>query len=255
MKISEKLLDLFQDQISDELLTNARAYRILDFGVREGSTSAKLHKTNVRNQKVELFFKTLDDDTWSVLFDALATKSFYFAVLLSQNFSEELESLFLDFALATIERPDFVRIIINGKEQSEICEVSLALLIRLATTIDKSPWEMFLLFGRGMDESILEIHERRRNELKKLSAEPHSKLKKSKSLLEKVDENSIRSFWNSSKEIQNISYLIRADELPAATIKRLDPLPLLGLEEEVESKVELAYEKIARLAQSYGLGF
>jgi uncharacterized Zn finger protein len=255
MKISERILDLFEDQMSDELLNNARAYRILDFSVREGSTSAKLHKTNVRNQKVELFFKTLDDDTWSSLFDALATKSFYFAVLLSETFSEELEALFLDVARATIEDPSFVKIIINGREQKEICEVSLALLIRLATTIDKSPWELFLLFGRGKDESILEIHERRRNELKRISSQPNSKLKKAKSVLEVVDENSIRSFWNSGKEIQSLSYLIRADELPAATIKRLDPLPLLGIEEEIESKMELAYERIARLAQSYGLGF
>ena len=53
----------------------------------------------------------------------------------------------------------------------------------------------------------------------------------------------------------NISYQIKADELPAATLKRLDAMPLLGIEEHVESKVEAAYEKIARLAQSYGLSF
>ena len=255
MKISEKILDLHKDAITDELLNSAREYRILDFSVREGSCSAKLHKANVRNQKVELFFTTLKDDTWSSIFDEFARKAFYFAILLSQSSSDELEAKFLEFASSTIEEPGFIRIMINGKEQDDLCDITLALLVRLAEVIDKSPWELFLLFGRGRDESILEIHERRRSEFEKLATEGNVTSKREKSTIEIVDEELVRGFWNSSREIESISYTIRADELPAATIKRLDPLPLLGLEEEVESDLESAYERIARLAQSYGLGF
>ena len=169
MKISELILKTATTSISEEELENSRTYRVLDLTTREGSASAKLQKANVRNQKVEIFFKAISDETWSKLFDIFANKSLHFANLLSQKYSEEFENIFLEKIEEINQEEDFLKFFINGREQESTCEVSLGLLSKVMTRLEESPWELLLLFGRGKDESILEIHERRRKELKKNS--------------------------------------------------------------------------------------
>lgn len=255
MEISNIILKAAADSAPDELIENAGSYRVLELNTREGSASAKLQKTNVRNQKVEIFFKPFKDETWNELFDIFSAKSVHFGNLLCQKYSEDFESIVIKKIEEVSTESDFLKYFINGREQEQLCEVSLALLKKVFVRIEESPWELLLLFGRGRDESILEIHERRRKEQKKNSTADVKEEENSKSELESLDAASVQDFWNHGRDLNNLSYKIKADELPAATIKRLDAIPLLGIEEHIEAKVEAAYEKIARLAQSYGLSF
>ena len=66
--------------------------------------------------------------------------------------------------------------------------------------------------------------------------------------------DSLDSFWKMKPEAAQIHYHIKADELPASILKWLEPLPLRGIEEAIDRKLEECYAKVARLAQSYGLG-
>jgi len=50
--------------------------------------------------------------------------------------------------------------------------------------------------------------------------------------------------------MENFTLTVRADELPASLLRRLDPLPTNGGLDFVDKNLEMAYERITRLAQS-----
>ena len=54
--------------------------------------------------------------------------------------------------------------------------------------------------------------------------------------------------------LQQLSYDIRADELPAALLKRMEPAPLDGVDIDADRALEEAYVQVARRAQAFGLG-
>lgn len=62
-------------------------------------------------------------------------------------------------------------------------------------------------------------------------------------------EISAEDFYQ-GKQLSNLDLLVRADELPAALLKRLDHLPSQGGVEFIDKNLEMAYERITRLAQS-----
>jgi len=63
-----------------------------------------------------------------------------------------------------------------------------------------------------------------------------------------------RAFWKLGEPAKELHYSIRADELPASLLRRLDPLPLGGFEADLGAEFEEMYAKVARRAQAFGLG-
>ncbi|MCB0359328.1 MAG: hypothetical protein KDD44_06820, partial [Bdellovibrionales bacterium] len=63
------------------------------------------------------------------------------------------------------------------------------------------------------------------------------------------------SFWRLRGSVSELRYTLRADELPASLLRRLDSLPLGSLTTAAELGLEDAYVNVARRAQGLGLSF
>ena len=110
--------------------------------------------------------------------------------------------------------------------------------------MENSYWNLFLVLGITKDELISEISRNRKKNKDSIDNNENT------TVLKKEDVDNICRL---NAKIFNLKYSILADEIPAAMLRRLDPLPLQGLEEKADSQLVEAYERVTRMAQSYGL--
>lgn len=238
MEFKELLLqDLAKKSVDSDI-------RILDFDLSLNSVKAKVLKFGERSADISISFANLPTPLFDQLSSNIAENCYHLAALLADTRTQELRELMTSIyskisnTLMTIkidERPAEIQ---NDKV--------LAVVLRISEIFEASYWDALLAFGIGREELITEIFRIRR----KYKKNPIAQEKKEETSLTKEQ---IEGFWDVGKEIFEIKYSIRADEIPAAALRRLDPLPLSGLEEDADPFFVETYERVSRLAQSYGL--
>lgn len=68
-----------------------------------------------------------------------------------------------------------------------------------------------------------------------------------------IVEEKLTNYWNLKSDLSELKLEMRADELPGSLLNRISPLPLHGMEEEVEPLLKNAYDEVAKRSQLYGL--
>jgi len=258
-RASERVRALFADQLNDELEKEAteliRKRRVLDFLIQTGRVSAKVHDEQSRPGRVEVLFPQFSDEKWDELFNLFSQQAYFIAKFLIGKVPSKMEEAFESQGLELIPSSlEGIRIRYNGNDIKELDPASTAVLLKLFEKLDSEPFSIIVLRGRGRDETISELQRlrtllREKKNFKSEISYQDVAYQPAPPLTTTVDR-----FWSSSKDLNTLEYNLRADELPASILKWLDPLPLNGLEEHVDYLLEEAYEKVARLAQGYGLG-
>ena len=238
-----------------ELSEGAKKRRLLDFYVFPGRIGVKIQDEAATLHRVELVAEPLGDSEWAKLFDALAERSLFLAKLLAGLFPAEIAVLWEEQNIPLFPQiGEGLTVNYNGSEVRELNQYAALLLTKLVDRVEEDPFTLFTFRGRGKDETLLEIRsrrERRRGEVVHTELPPDAPTEPRAFVGLPTDPE---KFWRSGSELADLSYTIRADELPASLFKRLDSIPLSGLEEDVDSLIEGAYEVVARRAQAYGLG-
>ncbi len=256
-----RLAQFLRDQVSSELEEEARELirkrKVLDLSIQSGSANAKVHADDKTSSRIELLFPILTSDEWNTLLDEMSQEAYYLAMLLNDTVPHEIEELFEANGLPLIPQDPSLFQVRNSGERvafSELSPPDAAFVLRLCDKIESDPFSVLILRGIGHDELLHELRKRR------------TLLKKDKDFKTSLHYKEIEyepapplvatipHYWSAGSELNTLSYTIRADELPASILKWLDPLPLSGLEDKVDFMFEEAYERVARLAQSYGLG-
>ena len=118
--------------------------------------------------------------------------------------------------------------------------------------ITEDPFTILSVRGKSREEILAHLRRRREGDRQRALTQLREEV---------VPENEIpaapvtnEEFYSHRAELDDISYDIRADELPAAILKWVEPLPLGELAHELEAPLEEAYARVARRAQTYGLG-
>ncbi len=238
-----------------ELSEAAKKRRLLDFYVFPGRIGVKIQDEATTLHRVELVAEPLADSEWAKLFDALAERALFLAKLLSGVFPPEIAALWDAQGVPLFPQiGEGLKVNYNGAEIRELNPYAALLLTKLVERIEEDPFTLFTFRGRGKDETLLEIRsrrERRRGEVAHTELPVDAPLEPRAFVGLPTDPE---KFWRSGSELADLSYTIRADELPASLFKRLDSIPLSGLEEDADALIEGAYEVVARRAQAYGLG-
>lgn len=120
------------------------------------------------------------------------------------------------------------------------------LLQELCTRLEEDPFILFQLRGRGKDELF--------DALRTLRGRLFSRSQES-SVDAAVDEEPLERWEFLAPELLELSYSLRADELPAILFKKVESIPLPGKTELAESALSELYVHIAKRAQAYGLSF
>lgn len=246
---------VLSEEISGQAAELIRRRRVVDFMINSGRVSAKVFDDLSRPLRIEILFKHYGKEKWERIFEELARQGYFLAVLLSGHLPPEIEEIFLrhgaELFPSALEK---VVIMVNGQRHSPVTKHVAAVIYRLCDKLEDDPFSVFVLHGRGREETLLEIRKRRSLHSAGAGGSPSLgyqdvEYEPAPPLISTMDY-----FWSSGKGVLELSYSIKADELPASVLRWLDPLPLGGLEDSLETALEQAYEKVARLAQGFGLG-
>lgn len=230
----------FKELLIEKSLENSDI-RILDFNLVSNKATAKVLKFGEKASEVIVNFEHLSSEKFHELIGVISDNCYHIASLLSDVRTQELR----DLLIGSLEKPYFTATI-DFKAADANNDKVAAVAGRIAEMFEDSFWNFFLAFGIGKEEVVNEIF-RARKKYKTNSSEQE------KSEDPSLSPEQIEKFWDLDLEILKQKYEIRADELPASSLRRLDPLPLSGLEEDADPFFVETYERVSRLAQSYGL--
>lgn len=256
---SSRLIELFSETSYSSFLADcaeySRRHKILDFLITPGKASAKIQDNGSKLNKVEIIINEFDESIWEGVFNALVTKAYFIAKLLSGELPQEIETVFSEVGVDLFPTDlDKLQIIYNGKQTYEINKHIAAVIYRLSQRLEEDPFCVFLLRGCGREELITNIRKLRRS--LRVPQDLETSEIKTPEIKQPVAlfQCEVSKFWSYSEPIKDLSFTIKADELPAAILKWLDPLPLSGIEDKVDFLLEEAYAQVARRAHAFGLG-
>ena len=256
---SDKLFELLSASGMEPLLEAGQNYlrrrRLLDFTIAPGLASAKVQDEDSRPHQVSLAIEPLTDQQWDAVFGRLSEEAYFVASLLAGELPIEIEGVFqeagAEFLPPSIENITFE---CDANDNSPLCGHLAALWLKLKDRLDSDPFTVFILRGRGRDETLAQLNKLRREVKPGEDFGPTLGYQRVEYESAPPLGETFDYFWSSRDELDELRYNIKADELPAAILKWLDPLPLAAATDEIELALEEAYAKVASRAQAYGMG-
>jgi len=259
--VSEKMRLAFNqlglERQLDEAIVLIKKRRVLDFSVSKGAFNARVYGDVGAPKVVSVKLPVFSDKEWNLVFSKMAEQALFSASILSEKFPADIEKLFEENDIPFLPpEGKGLTFDIEGEKLKEPDPRVAAIMYRFCERLVDDPFLYFIFRGKGREETIVEL---RRQRLKIAEEERQA----SRTNLEHLEEDQSSAvfpvgeeFWTlgSKEDFLALSYNIKADELPAAILKWLDPLPLSGIEDDVEPLLEEAYEHVTNRAQGYGLG-
>ena len=257
--MAEEFLSIFSNTKYQELEPQAielvRRRQVMDLFVSPGGISAKIQESQSAFRKVSISMQEISDAVWSKAFREISRSAFYLGKLYSSEIPVEINEVFKSCG-ESLFLSDASKLEIHYCS-NVVQDVNLyvaAVLYKFSVLLSEEPFALLLLRGKGRDEIILTLRALRRElSFENLCVQEET----TKVVAESSPINWSKNpadFWRSSDVIKSLQYTIKADELPAALLKWLDPLPLNGMEDQIELSLEEAYAHVAKRAQAYGLG-
>ena len=242
--------------IDEDLAQRSENLKVLDFVALPGRVSAKIENEQNKLTRIEIQFEEISEEKWNEVFDELSSQALFIAMLLAGYIPEEIETAFskadIKICPDSIEQ---VSAFIDGSQTSAKDERIIAVLLQFCNKVLDDPFTLFLIHGKGRDEVLHELRKRRQHKVKNSKDRKQSLAYHQAHYSEAPPISTLLdNFWGAKEELKKLNFNIKADELPAAILKWLDPIPLGGLEEDAEFLFEEAYEHVTRRAQAFGLG-
>lgn len=250
--LKERLLEAFAVDVEPD----AKKRKVLDLFVAPGRIVGKVQEDGGRSRRFEIDVRQLTDSEWQQVTKHLAESLILLSRLLAGAVPAELDERLRRVGVRMVPSSDEeISVSVGGSTVDRSDETVKLLMTRVAERIHADPFLLFVLRGRGREETLFEVDALRRARAEEELTGIADEREQSRTDEAKVPRRRVSDdIWRMGRDVFELSYSIRADELPALILKRLDPLPLGGLEEDVEPLLEESYVRIARRAHAYGFG-
>ncbi len=230
-----------------------RKRRSIDFLISPCLVTARVFDDERRPIRVKITIESLAEDDWNSVLSLVSSEALYLARMLAGDLPSEFDEQCSKRGISLIPSSDDIRIEVDGA--AKISQFSAAAAAATVEAIERDPLTLFLLRGLGKEQLLYRLREHRVMK----SSTPDAG--QSEQLIPSLGESQLgwnsessSAYWKLGASLDELSYRIRADELPAALLRRLDTLPLGGLTSDIERALEEAYARIATRAQAFGLG-
>lgn len=266
---ADALLRFFEGRNFNPFLETGYGYyrrkRVLDVSISPGRVTAKVQEEQPTFVQVQFTLHQFSNKQWDIIFLELSKKAFFLAKLLANELPPEIEEAFqaADARFIPSSSSELKvtcscqRKLLESSENKKLgggCAHSAALYFKFCEQISSDPFLFFLLHGRGREETLAQIRRLRKQNQTNIEERSLDSLGHHQESPSPAADISAEHFWQAGKKLWELSYTIKADELPAAILKRLDPLAYGGMESEIDHLLEEAYTQITRRAQAFGLG-
>lgn len=244
-KLIEEYSDFFSLDVQDKAKKFINAEQVQEVYVEPGRISSRVSIDKRTSVRVVVVLPEVVSDIWDQIIKAAATDQnillyLYNNILPDGFFNKipEAQKLFMKFSDATC--------IIDDQPSDTNNEFVASVFEKFVEQVLSFPLIFLTFRGYGAEQFIHDIRSMRSFLLQQNVLLPDSDPKG-------IKKNSViisdQEFYGEFEK-DNIDVLVRADELPASLLKRLDSLPpVMGLD-YLDRNLEMAYERITRLAQS-----
>jgi uncharacterized Zn finger protein len=140
----------------------ARSGQVVKLEIGRGGVAALVQGSRPSPYRVSIRFKPLSDARWDRVADAMAAEAIHAARLLSGEMPEQIEEVFAaaGASLLPAERGDLATDC-SCPDWANPCKHVAAVHYLLGERFDADPFLMFELRGRGKDEIVVELRDRR----------------------------------------------------------------------------------------------
>lgn len=230
-----------------------RKRRALDLQITRGAIFLRITVDKTRPVRVRFSMPVLTPQKWERLLLEMASSSLYLGKLLIGEVPAQLLELArrIDVELFPMQLGD---IAIQCDCTEATCDHVAVLYLLLAERLERDPVSFLLFRGMERDQVAQRLREIRRERLPQPQASTAFSYRHVPYDPTPPLQGEVERFWSAGSELHTLSYTIRADDLPASLLRRLDPVPLNEGNTEVELLLEELYAQVARRAQALGLG-
>lgn len=226
--------------------TYARTGRVLSLDVERGQAKAVVQGSRPAPYTVALKFRTLSDNEWNRVIDAMSSQAIYAARLLSGEMPENIEDVFASVgsSLFPANRQD-MRTTCSCPDNANPCKHIAAVHYLLGERFDEDPFLMFLLRGRTREDIIAALRARR-SEGERPADGP--------AVEEAASRVDPTKFWSAPEHADEVALHFALPEAHALAVKRLGPLTFVRDQPALARAMERMYEHIGEYALLIALG-
>lgn len=230
-------------------LANGRLYadegRVIQMVVEGTKVKARVQGTRTMPYEVTIGLKVIADSDWELVVDVMSCQAVFTAQLLAGEMPLDVEEAF-DAAYAPLypRAKDDVQAHCSCPDWANPCKHTAAVYCMMAEALDKDPYLLFALRGKGRDELIAMLRTARAAEARAMPLH-----------LEMLDAGSLDGarFWQAGEELDGVAVHIVPPTGPG-TGKRLGRPPFWRSPADPITQLNEVYEAISRRAREVALG-
>jgi uncharacterized Zn finger protein len=211
--------------------------------IEPGRVSSRIVGENKRSKRVVITLKEFSPEVWELIIKDIAKDPLLCAQCYNQSLPFSLKKILVEHGVSFFGSTAEYHCMVDDIEIPFVSIDTVAVLEKLAEQLIANPFGICTIRGKNVEQIIHEIREGRSQQI--LANDFIVRAEDSSIVHEDTPEMYYEGGVSDLPEIN-----VRADELPASILKRLDPVPLENVEIDVDMQLESAYGRIARLSQS-----
>jgi uncharacterized Zn finger protein len=246
--IAEDVYDFITQNFHASILEDVKELiherRVHEVYLEPGRISSRIITDSKRSKRVVLSLKEFDSAIWDDVLDMVAERPLLCAQCYNHFLPFAIKPFFGVHNVSLIgSTADFI-CTVDDQIQDYISVEAAAVMEKLAEQLLSNPFGICTVRGRNAEQVIHELREKRAS--KGLMEGTSVRAEEIPSAVQFTDPS--RYYLGRMNDVPEIT--VRADELPASILKRLDPVPIETPEIQADPLLESAYGRVARLSQS-----
>ena len=234
-------------------LTRGRSYarqgQVISIDIEPGIVKAKVQGSQPKPYKVEIRLKTLSDQDWEKVSEAMASQAIFAAKLLAGEMPRNIEEAFGAVKLSLF--PTALKELETNcscPDWANPCKHIAAVYYLLAERFDEDPFLIFKLRGRTKEQIIEVLREKRAETLPEESPAPSTDEASSDAEDFILLEERLDTFWEAGEALDTFSVKPGVPEIDKAILKRLGDAPFAIGGQNVASLLSKAYSAVEAAA-------
>src|SRR5712692_5133313 len=238
-------------------LTRGRSYarqgQVISIDVEPGMVQAKVQGSQPKPYKVEIRLKTLSDQDWENVTEAMASQAIFAAKLLAGEMPKNIEEAFGAVKLSLF--PTALKELETScscPDWANPCKHIAAVYYLLAERFDEDPFLIFKLRGRTKEQIIEVLRHKRAASLPAESASPSPDADDSTPAENALSlEDHLDTFWQAGEALNDFTVNPTASKVDKAILKRLGDAPFTVAGQNISSLLAKAYDTVDTASQEY----
>src|SRR6266446_7033451 len=230
-------------------LTRGRSYarqgQVISIDVEPGMVEAKVQGSQPKPYKVEIRLKTLSDQDWENVTEAMASQAIFAAKLLAGEMPKNIEEAFGAVKLSLF--PTALKELETScscPDWANPCKHIAAVYYLLAERFDEDPFLIFKLRGRTKEQIIETLREKRAVTTPAESSTPTASTEAMSPAETTPLTEDLSTFWQLRGDLSSFPVRPSVPQIDKAILKRLGEAPFTVGKQNVTSLLAKAYEEV-----------